>query len=183
MLTGHRSPGVLIGRGPPSLLSQFLSHSRPGPFTSVRSDRVCAVHGRWRTSVNAGQHYWKACWGQPLGSSNLYPPPPLTCDDAHGSCSRAALHPKHVSHFVFQLSPDLISYSGQIGVMARRDGARCAWSGTSRTYLNGMAHAAKSCASGQSAKFQHGPASGAGVGGDRIARCRRQSWHGRFHIA
>jgi len=52
-------------------LSFCLIHSRPGPFTDVHPDRVCAVRGRWRTSVNAGQHCWKACWGQPLASSNL----------------------------------------------------------------------------------------------------------------
>jgi len=28
-------------------------------------------HGRGGTLVNAGQHCWKACWGQPLASSNL----------------------------------------------------------------------------------------------------------------
>ena len=54
-----------------SCLSFCLIHPRPGPFTSVRSDSVCAVRGRWRTPVNAGQHCWKACWGQPLRSSNL----------------------------------------------------------------------------------------------------------------
>ena len=52
-------------------LSFCLIHPRPGPFTSVRSDDVCAVRGRWRTPVNKGQHCWKACWGQPLRSSNL----------------------------------------------------------------------------------------------------------------
>ena len=54
-----------------SCLSFCLIHPRPGPFTSVRSDSVCAVRGRWRTPVNEGQHCWKACWGQPLRSSNL----------------------------------------------------------------------------------------------------------------
>ena len=37
-------------------------------------------------------------------------------------------------------------YSGQISVAARSDDTRCTWSGTSRTYLNGMAHAAEACA-------------------------------------
>ena len=48
-----------------------LIHPRSGPFTGGRADGVCAVRGRWRTPVNAGQHCWKACWGQPLRSSNL----------------------------------------------------------------------------------------------------------------
>ena len=48
-----------------SCLSFCLIHPRPGPFTSVRSDRVCAVRGPWRTPVNAGQHCWKACWLNP----------------------------------------------------------------------------------------------------------------------
>ena len=60
-----------VGGRPASCLSFCLIHSRPGPFTSVRSDGVRAVRGRWRTPVNVGQHCWKACWGQPLRSSNL----------------------------------------------------------------------------------------------------------------
>jgi hypothetical protein len=59
-------------QGAPGLLSQFLSHS---PLTATvhrrPPGRVRAGHGRWRTLVNAGQHCWKACWGQPLRSSNL----------------------------------------------------------------------------------------------------------------
>ena len=52
MLTGRRSPGVLLRRGPPSLLSQFLSiHPRPPPFTSAA--RV--VSGRSRTVADAGE--------------------------------------------------------------------------------------------------------------------------------
>jgi hypothetical protein len=54
-----------------SCLSFCLIHPRPGPFTSVRPGHVRARRGRWRTSVNTGQHCWKACWGQPLRSSNL----------------------------------------------------------------------------------------------------------------
>ena len=86
----------------PFCLSFCLIHPRPGPFTSVRSGRVCAVRGRWRTSVNADQHCWKACWGQPLRSSNLLSSATLTCDDALGSCSRAALYRQRVSHFLSQ---------------------------------------------------------------------------------
>jgi hypothetical protein len=73
----RRSPGAapppcrpVVSRLAPCL-SFCLIHPRPGPFTDVHPDRVCAVRGRWRTPVNAGQHCWKACWGQPLASSNL----------------------------------------------------------------------------------------------------------------
>jgi hypothetical protein len=52
-------------------LSFGLIHPRPAPFTGGHPDRVRAGHGRWRTPVNAGVHCWKACWGQPLRSSNL----------------------------------------------------------------------------------------------------------------
>jgi len=48
--------------------------------------------------------------------------------------------------FCLSLSPGHMPYSGQIGVVARWDGTRCTWSGTSRTYMNGTAHAAESCA-------------------------------------
>src|SRR5262249_15875703 len=67
------------GRG----LSFGLIHPRTGPFTGGHSDRVRAARGRWRTPVNAMQHCWKACWGQPLASSNLASSAMLTCDDAH----------------------------------------------------------------------------------------------------
>ena len=73
----RRSPDVapwpccpVVGR-PAPCLSFCLIHPRSAPFTDVHVDRVCAVRGRWRTPVNAGQHCWKACWGQPLRSSNL----------------------------------------------------------------------------------------------------------------
>jgi hypothetical protein len=52
-------------------LSFGLIHPCPEPFTDVHPDRVCAVREQWRPPVNAGQHCWKACWGQPLRSSNL----------------------------------------------------------------------------------------------------------------
>jgi hypothetical protein len=38
-------------------------------FAGVRRDPSVTVspgHGLWRTPVNAGQHCWKACWGQAL---------------------------------------------------------------------------------------------------------------------
>jgi hypothetical protein len=59
-----------VGR-PASCLSFCLIHLRPAPFTRDRSGHVRAGHGRWWTSVNGAQHCWKACWGQPLASSNL----------------------------------------------------------------------------------------------------------------
>jgi hypothetical protein len=52
---------------------------RPAPFTGGHPDRACAVRGRWRPPVNAGVHCWKACWGQPLASSNLASSATLTC--------------------------------------------------------------------------------------------------------
>jgi hypothetical protein len=63
---------TLLAAGRRSGWSQMWSHS-PG-FAGVRQDPSVTVspgHGRWRTPVNAGQHCWKACWGQPLRSSNL----------------------------------------------------------------------------------------------------------------
>ena len=79
-LTGRRSAAALPRRRPLGpCLSFCLIHPRPGPFTDVHPDRVCAVRGRWRTPVNAGQHCWKACWGQPLASSNLASSATLTC--------------------------------------------------------------------------------------------------------
>src|SRR5215469_9822210 len=39
-------------------------------------------HGRSRTGADAGAHTWKACWGQPLGSSNLASSATLACGNA-----------------------------------------------------------------------------------------------------
>ena len=69
-------PAAACGSG----WSQMWSHS-PG-FAGVRPDpslTVSPAHGRWRTPVNAGQHCWKACSGQPLASSNLASSAMLTC--------------------------------------------------------------------------------------------------------
>ena len=60
-------------------LSFGLIHPHTGPFTGGHPDRVRAARGRWRTPVNAMQHCWKACWGQPLRSSNLLSSAMLTC--------------------------------------------------------------------------------------------------------
>jgi hypothetical protein len=66
---------------PGPCLSFCLIHPRPGPFTEVHPDRICAVGERWRTPVNAGQHCWKACWVQALGGSN--PPSSATLARHH----------------------------------------------------------------------------------------------------
>ena len=73
-------------------LSFGLIHPSPSPFTGGHPDRVRAARGRWRTPVNAMQHCWKACWGQPLAGSN--PASSATSDQAihqPTSCVRAAL--------------------------------------------------------------------------------------------
>jgi hypothetical protein len=70
-LTGHRSLGGPAEGRLASCLSFCLIRLRPAPFTGGRRGGVRAGHGLWRTVVSAGQHYWKACWGQPLASSNL----------------------------------------------------------------------------------------------------------------
>jgi hypothetical protein len=69
--------------------SQMWSHS-PG-FAGVRRDPSVTVHpgrGRSWTSVNAGHHCWKACWGQPLASSNLASSAILTCGFRPSSITR-----------------------------------------------------------------------------------------------
>src|SRR5207248_8390744 len=48
---------------------------RPPLFTSGHPDDVCAVRGRWRTLMNAGQHCWKACGCQPSRVRISHPPP------------------------------------------------------------------------------------------------------------
>ena len=75
---------LLGGGGHPSGLSFGLPlsgavHRRPRPL-------VRAGHGRWRTVVNAGAQYSKACEGASLPWVQIPPPPPLTCNDASLLC-------------------------------------------------------------------------------------------------
>src|SRR5215510_640086 len=53
MLTGRRSPHVLPRRGPPGLLSQFLSHSPPSGTVHRCSPRSCLRSSR--TVADAGE--------------------------------------------------------------------------------------------------------------------------------
>ena len=94
--TPRRSPGAAPNGAPvrASLWSQFWSHSPP--FTTVHGrprPPVRAGHGRWRTVVNGGAQYSKACEGATLPWVQIPPPPPLTCTNtgpgrrqAHASC-------------------------------------------------------------------------------------------------
>src|SRR5215468_3043088 len=65
-----------------SWLSLWLIHPRPGTFTGGRGPRVRAGHEHWRTVVNGGAQYSKACEGASLPWVQIPPPPPLTCNDA-----------------------------------------------------------------------------------------------------
>jgi hypothetical protein len=127
-------------------LSFGLIHPCPEPFTDVHPDRVCAVRERWRPPVNVGQHCWKACWGQPLASSNLASSATLTCDYALGSCSRAALYPKARVSFPVSVEPwPYASFrTHRCGSTLRLLTSYLVR--TSRTYLNRTAHAFESCA-------------------------------------
>ncbi len=88
-------------RRQPSLISSLI-HPRPAPFTDGRVWRIRAGRGRRRPSVNAGQHCWKACWGQPLRSSNLLSSATVTCEDALPAMpSRSRTHAR-LSHFLAQ---------------------------------------------------------------------------------
>jgi hypothetical protein len=60
----HRRP---VACAATSAVSVSVSiHPRPAPFTGSHPDHVRAGHSRWRLSVNASQHCWKACWqGEP----------------------------------------------------------------------------------------------------------------------
>jgi len=93
------------GRGTSPGLSCGLIHQRPRPFADDHPARVHARRERWRTSVNAGQHCWKACWVQALASSNLASSAALTCDEASGSCSRDVLRPKRMVSFPVSVEP------------------------------------------------------------------------------
>ncbi len=68
--------------------AQIWAHSRPSELVHRRPTAAFrAAHGRWRPLGNAGQHCWKACWGQPLASSNLASSAALNCKDTRGWAS------------------------------------------------------------------------------------------------
>jgi hypothetical protein len=52
-----------VACGSTTVVSVLVSiRPRPAPFTGGHPDRVRTGHERSRTSVNGGQHCWKACW-------------------------------------------------------------------------------------------------------------------------
>ena len=66
----------------PESVARFRLQSHSPGFAGVRRDPMATVfqgHGRPRPDMNAEAHCWKACWGQPLRSSNLLSSATLTC--------------------------------------------------------------------------------------------------------
>src|SRR5215475_14397045 len=89
--------------------------------------------------VNAGQHCWKACWGQPPASSNLASSAVLTCKDTGGwqLASGLIVFPwAHLRAHPYRCEPCRCRYLPY----------GCAWSETSRTCMNAGVHAAEACA-------------------------------------
>jgi hypothetical protein len=79
-LRSSATVGATVALG--AWLSLWLIHRRPAPFTGSRSHRVRAAHERSRWVANTGAQCWKACWGQPLKSSNLLSSAQVTCGNA-----------------------------------------------------------------------------------------------------
>ena len=121
-LIGRRSDTCChVGGHLTSCLSFCLIRSRLGPFTDVHPDRACAVRERWRTPVNAGQHCWKACWGQPLASSNLASSATSICDVIRPRACPAELRPTRPWPATRRTSP-----SARAGGRAVKEGlSRC----------------------------------------------------------
>ena len=137
--TGTGTPGLVehVVHNAVPCLSFCLIHPRPGPFTDFHPVRVCAVRERWRTPVNAGQHRWKACWGQPLRSSNLLSSATLTSKTLY----RDRWHPG-VPGRVVSFSGLNLSVARPLHRMRRNYLAR---SRASRPALNREQHAAEAC--------------------------------------
>ena len=67
-------------RGTEPAWAQFWSHSLPFMTVRRRARAICLCWpGRWRTVVNAGAQYSKACEGATPPWVQIPPPPPLTC--------------------------------------------------------------------------------------------------------
>jgi len=73
---------VVIEQDYLSCLSFCLIHGCPRMFTGDRTEYVRPGSGRWRSMANGDQQCWKACWGQPLASSNPASSATLSCGDA-----------------------------------------------------------------------------------------------------
>ncbi len=70
-----------VRSAPGRSLIRSLIQLRPAPFTPVRPATPGAGSRRTRLPVNTGTQTWKACWGQPLASSNLASSAALTSHD------------------------------------------------------------------------------------------------------
>jgi len=120
--------------------SQFWSHSPP--FTTVhRRPRppARAGHGRWRTVVNAGAQYSKACEGASLPWVQIPPPPPLTCENTGSWQPPGGYRGTPLAHLCG-------SVMSRVRPAAGISRGCCAWSRTSWTGVTGVAHAAEACA-------------------------------------
>ena len=82
------------------IVAQFVAHSpASGTVHGGHRARVRTGHERSRPLVNIGAQCWKACWGQPLKSSNLLSSAMLTCANAT-SIAYAQAYSEHPSHFL-----------------------------------------------------------------------------------
>ena len=127
-------------------LSFCLIHLRPASFTSDRPRHVRAGHGQWRPLVNAGQHCWKACWGQPLASSNLASSARLSCKNTQDGRRQVCLDVEICLSFVSVPDHETLCLRSQ-GQYADRTSAAVSPSHREPgPGLNGEVHARESCA-------------------------------------
>jgi hypothetical protein len=124
---------------PGSGLSFGLIHLCARPFTGDRGLPLRTGQGRWRTVVNAGAQYSKACEGATPPWVQIPPPPPLTCKNTDPGRRRPGASGSPGLIWWAQLG----TQNGPITGLSRR----CrAWSRPSRTTLNTSMHALEACA-------------------------------------
>jgi len=120
-------PGNTVEDRGPSVRSQMWSHSPPFGAVHRRLRTAHPGRSRMRAAIgHAGQHCWKACWGQPLASSNLASSATLTCDNAKLLRWQIPARGLAWSQFWSQLS---VSARAVPGTSSRC----CAWSRASRS--------------------------------------------------
>ena len=84
------------------LVSVLVSFTPARSRSPASTTGIMAGHVLPRTAMNEGQHCWKACWGQPLASSNLASSATLICGNAGRNGRRAGAAERRLSHFLAQ---------------------------------------------------------------------------------
>ena len=128
-ISAHRPPPRTGARACQSVVSVLVSFT-PVHDSSRASAAAClGWSGRWRTPVNGGAQYSKACEGASLPWVQIPPPPPLTCTNSRPGGDRRV---PHAPRGLIYWSQFRVAEGHTVGISY----GCCAWSQRPRTDLN-----------------------------------------------